>query len=71
MCFIYIISINFQSIMKGRNYYYPHLHKRNGDLEKLIKFLEVTKVVRGNKGLTAFLVTLLSPDFELLCYVCP
>lgn len=41
---------------------------RNGDLERLIKFLKVTKLVRGNKGLPAFLVRFYSPDFEGLCY---
>lgn len=55
-------------IMEDRYYYYPHLYRRNGDLERLIKFLKVTKLIRGNKGLTAFLVMFYSPDFEALCY---
>lgn len=41
---------------------------RNGDLERLIKFFKVTKLVRGNKGLTAFLVRFYRPNFEAPCY---
>lgn len=60
--------INSQSSMKGRCYYYPHLHMRNWDLERLIKFPKVTKPVRWKEGLIAWFVRLLSLDFDPLCY---
>lgn len=54
--------------MEDRYYYYPHLHRRNGDLGRLIKFLKVTKLLRREQKTPSLSGQVLQPRLGSLGY---